>query len=65
MSEGYVARVQARNSYGWGSLSPGAELNASPLAHAARPHPAALAVAVAALAALVLAVGAAVFYSKF
>ncbi|KAL0880126.1 hypothetical protein ABMA27_002609 [Loxostege sticticalis] len=63
VSEGYVARVQARNSYGWGPLSAGAELNAAPLAHAARPHPAALAVAVAALAALVLAVGAAVFYT--
>lgn len=63
LSEGYVARVQARNKYGWSRLSPAAELDAAPLAYAAAPHPAALAVAVAALAALVLCVAAAVFYS--
>ncbi|XP_049872297.1 proto-oncogene tyrosine-protein kinase ROS isoform X2 [Pectinophora gossypiella] len=63
VSEGYVARVQAKNSYGWGALSAAAELDAAPLAYAARPHPAALAVAVAALAALVLTVAAAVFYT--
>ncbi|KAJ2951162.1 hypothetical protein O0L34_g5554 [Tuta absoluta] len=63
VSEGYVARVQARNSYGWGSLSTAAVLDAAPLALAARPHPAVLAVAVAALGVLVTAVAAAVFYT--
>ncbi|XP_045769581.1 proto-oncogene tyrosine-protein kinase ROS isoform X2 [Maniola jurtina] len=61
VSEGYVARVQARNSYGWGPLSAAGVLHAP--AHAAKPHPAALAVAVAALAMLVLGVAAAVFYT--
>ncbi|XP_073955418.1 receptor protein-tyrosine kinase sevenless isoform X2 [Choristoneura fumiferana] len=63
VSEGYEALVQAKNSYGWGPLSAGAELDAAPLAPSLRPHPAALAVAVAALAALVLAVAACVFYT--
>lgn len=63
VSQGYVARVQARNAYGWGPLSAAAELDAAPLALAGRPHPVALAVAVAVLAVLVLAVAAAVFIS--
>ncbi|KAI5646079.1 protein tyrosine kinase domain-containing protein [Phthorimaea operculella] len=63
VSEGYVARVQARNSYGWGALSPASVLDAAPLALAVRPHPAVLAVAVAALGVLVTAVAAAVFYT--
>ncbi|RVE41944.1 hypothetical protein evm_013412 [Chilo suppressalis] len=54
VSEGYVARVQARNSYGWGQLSGAAELRAA-RAQATRPHHAALAVAGAALAVLLLA----------
>ncbi|XP_063534702.1 proto-oncogene tyrosine-protein kinase ROS [Cydia strobilella] len=63
VSEGYSAMVQAHNRYGWGALSPAAELDAAPLAAAMRPHPVALAVAVAALAALALAVAACVFYT--
>ncbi|XP_039755125.1 proto-oncogene tyrosine-protein kinase ROS isoform X1 [Pararge aegeria] len=61
VSEGYVARVQARNRYGWGALSAAGVLHAPALA--ATPHPAALAVTVAALAMLVLGVAAAVFYT--
>ncbi|XP_026748879.2 proto-oncogene tyrosine-protein kinase ROS isoform X1 [Galleria mellonella] len=63
VSEGYVVRVQARNSYGWGPLSAAAELQAAPLALAPRPHPAMLALAVAALAALLVAVAAALLYT--
>ncbi|KAM3965054.1 LOW QUALITY PROTEIN: receptor protein-tyrosine kinase sevenless [Aphomia sociella] len=63
VSEGYLVRVQARNSYGWGALSPAAELQAAPLALAPRSHPVALALAVIALAALVSGVAAAVVYT--
>ncbi|XP_045523257.1 proto-oncogene tyrosine-protein kinase ROS isoform X2 [Pieris brassicae] len=60
---GYTARVQARNSYGWGELSPAGELHAAPLIHPARPHPAVLAMAIITLAVIVLAVALALFYS--
>ncbi|CAK1555335.1 unnamed protein product [Leptosia nina] len=60
---GYVARVQARNSYGWGALSPASELLAAPLVHAARPHPAALALAVITLTGIVLAAALALFFT--
>ncbi|CAK1585368.1 unnamed protein product [Parnassius mnemosyne] len=49
VSQGYVARVQARNEYGWGALSAGAALSGAELARA---HPFALAAALAALAAI-------------
>ncbi|CAH2047113.1 unnamed protein product, partial [Iphiclides podalirius] len=55
VSDGYVARVQARNEYGWGALSVGAEITGAPLAPPLRLHPAAIAAAAAALAAIALA----------
>ncbi|XP_068617317.1 proto-oncogene tyrosine-protein kinase ROS [Battus philenor] len=61
--EGYVAQVQARNKYGWGSLSVGAEISGAPLAAGLKPHPAALVAAVAALAALAVAAPAALLYT--
>ncbi|XP_050679139.1 proto-oncogene tyrosine-protein kinase ROS-like isoform X2 [Leptidea sinapis] len=63
VSEGFVARVQARNRYGWGALSAESELDAAPLAHAVRPHPIALTLALSGLAAVVLAVLAALLYT--
>lgn len=59
---GWVARVQARNAYGWGPLSAGAELDAAAAAPA-RPPAAALALALLAALAALLAVAAAVFYA--
>ena len=61
---GWVARVQARNAYGWGALSPPAELDAAALAPA-RPPAAALALALLAALAVLLAVAAAVFYGTY
>ncbi|KAJ8716622.1 hypothetical protein PYW07_003249 [Mythimna separata] len=61
---GWVARVQARNAYGWGALSPPAELDAAALAPA-RPPAAALALALLAALAALLAVAAAVFYAAY
>lgn len=61
---GWVARVQARNAYGWGALSPPSALDAAGLAPH-QPPAAALALALLALLALLLAVAAAVFYGKY
>ncbi|CAH0683153.1 unnamed protein product [Spodoptera exigua] len=59
---GWVARVQARNAYGWGALSPAADLDAAAAAPQ-RPPAAALALALLAALAALLAVAAAVFYA--
>ncbi|CAB3226870.1 unnamed protein product [Arctia plantaginis] len=59
---GWVARVQAGNSNGWGALSAPAELDAAALAPH-RPPAVALAVALFALLAILLGVVATVFYA--